>query len=84
MAPFCRAILRYICLLDGGDLARGIGEGKESSIRCSRGMVDLVQFLCVPGLVPEDSDQLKTGSTATTSALGRWSLEACELRCSTT
>jgi hypothetical protein len=66
----------YSCLLFefvGGDLTVGIEEGGESSGCCTNGVVNLVQSMCVTGLVSEDSDQFK-GSMATTSALGRRSL----------
>jgi hypothetical protein len=58
-----------------GDLAGSIEKDGDSSDRRFHGGVDLVQSMFFTSLVLEVSDQFK-GSTATISALGRWSLGA--------
>jgi hypothetical protein len=61
--------------LVSGDFAGGANEGWHSSGCGLHGVVDVVQSMCVTGLVLQVSDRFK-GSITTTFALGRWSLVA--------
>jgi hypothetical protein len=57
---------RYTCLLvhlTSGDIAGDIEDGRESSSRCSHGVVNLVQSMCATCLVSQDSNQFKDSTT---------------------